>query len=316
MRKMTVATLLSLMFLMAFSGCGGAAESDLEPPATATPTETPTETPTPTKVESPDPILMALATNLMEGHQVEIEKKRAEIEAIRADMLLKANEQNHNFKLTQASSNATLVAAYARDTQAAMPTPTLIPTSTPLPFQWTATVAVSKADIEKVTGEAELVTLAVMRQRMKNWMDAYLPWTLLVFAVIVGSVLAYIGAQVRTLKRDRNGLLGAYTEKKGGSTVVIRPDLMKTPYAKITGDGQVIEQGDPDDFQQATTRRQQMVEASKGRSVPEFQQVIRMLGGPSAPTGSVAYFDADRFFRGILQDAEEDLIEGEVTDVK
>lgn len=307
--KKTVA-ILSLLFLFLFSGC---AAGDIESLATATPSSTPTPTITPTS--PPDPLLATLSASLLDGQQAEIEKKKADVAAIYAEVDRQNAAQAHGFRMTEQAFTATIAAASARDTKLAQPTKTPAPTTTPLPFQWTATVAISNAEIEKVEGDAQLTTLAVDRQTMKNWMDAYLPWTLLVAAVIVGAVLAYLGAQVHTLKRDRNGMLGAHIEKKGGNTVVVRPDLMKTPFATIADNGQVVEHGDPDDFQQQTTRRQQLVEAGRGRNMGEFNQVIKMLGGSTgAPTGGINYFDADRFFKGILQDAEDDFIDGEVSD--
>lgn len=289
------------------------------PLATATLAPTLSPTPTITPTTPPDPLLIALSNGVLEGQQAEVEKKKAEAAAIYAEIESEKEGQKHSFRMTEQAFQITVQAASARDTQAAQPTPTLIPTSTPLPFQWTATVAISNAEIEKVEGDAELTTLAVNRQEMKNWMDAYLPWTLIVAGVVIGAILAYLGAQVRTLKRDRNGMLSVHVEKKGNQTVVVRPDLMKTPYATITDKGAVIEQGNPDDFQQQTTRRQQLIETGRGRSMGEFQQAIRLLSGATQSGGgnsNINYFDPDKFLGGILRDAEEDLIEGEVTDVK
>lgn len=138
--------------------------------------------------------------------------------AIYAEVDRQNAAQAHGFRMTEQAFTATIAAASARDTKLAQPTKTPAPTTTPLPFQWTATVAISNAEIEKVEGDAQLTTLAVDRQTMKNWMDAYLPWTLLVAAVIVGAVLAYLGAQAHTLKRDRGNGCSARISRKRAAT--------------------------------------------------------------------------------------------------
>jgi len=211
---------------------------------------------------------------------------------------------------TQQAWEATVTAAVV-GTQTAFPM-----TMTALPIHSTAEAASLLAQGTEQAGSAELTNLTVKRQTMKNGLDAFLPWTLIVSGFIIGSLSIVIFTQYRQLKRDRNGLLGGEVVKHKNGVTVIRPDNMTGAAMTINKQGQVTEAGSVSDFQQQTTRRQQLREASIGKTLPEFRQIVGMFGQPPAGNATgVIYFDADRVLSKILRDAEEDMVDGEVTDV-
>lgn len=201
-------------------------------------------------------------------------------------------------------------------TAAAVGTMTAFPmTMTALPMNNTAQAASLLARGTEQSGSAELVNLTVKRQTMKNSLDAFLPWLLIMSSFIVGICAIVVFSQYRQLKRDRSGMLPVEAVKHTGGTTFIRPDLLTSPALTVNKRGQITESGAQTDFQQQTTRRAQLVEASKGKTMPEFQQTVRMFGQSSGNSGQVKYIDPDKMFGRILGDAEDDLVDGEVTDV-
>lgn len=292
------------------TACGGSSRS--VPTSTPTQTATPTATPT----EKPDPLLMALATSMLEQQNAKTEKERAEAAAIVAEITLEWKQHQDNIQLTKESFAVTVAAGYAAATETAKPTQTPIPTETPIPPLQTATAvgAYSYATVE--TGNAELIALSVDRQAKKNSLDAYSPWALVWASFFVGGVTVFVYSRWRQLKRDRNGMIGVEAVKHKNGVTYVKPDLMTAPAMTVNQNGQITEAGSESEFQQQTTRRQQLVEAAKGKTMPEFRQLIGLMGQAAPASGGINYFDANRFMAGVLGDAEEDLIDGEVTDVK
>lgn len=199
-------------------------------------------------------------------------------------------------------------------TAAVIATQTAFPmTQTAMPMMSTAQAASLLAKGTEQAGSAELVALTVERQAKKNLLDAFLPWTLVVISFIAGICAVVIFSQYRQLKRDRNGMLAGEAVKHKGGVTFIRPDLQTGPALTVDQLGRVTESGSASDFQQNTTRRAQLVEASKGKTMQEFGQVVRMFGEPSR-AGGVKFVEPDMFGK-LLKNAEDDLIDGEVSDV-
>jgi len=222
------------------------------------------------------------------------------------------------------ADNATAFAYMAAQTEVAFAvtvTAAVVGTQTAFPMTMTAMPMINTAQAAQLlaqgteqAGSAELVNLTVKRQTMKNGLDAYLPW-ILIMATFISAVLAMIVySQFRQLKRDRNGMLSGEAVRHKNGTTFIRPDLQTGPALTVDKQGMVTETGSQSDFQQATTRRAQLVEASKGKSIQEFKQMVGMFGAPQAG-GGVKFVEPDRMFGRILGEAEDDLIEGEATDV-
>jgi hypothetical protein len=210
---------------------------------------------------------------------------------------------------TQQAWSVTVTAAVVA-TQTAYPL-----TAIALPMYSTAEAGSLRAQSTQSQGNADLVFLTVERQTKKNNMDAYLPWTLIVISFVVGTLAIVMFSMYRQLKRDRNGLLPVETIKHRNGVTYVKPDQMTGSSLTVNKNGQITQSGSDTDFQRETTRRQQLREVSMGKSIPEFKQMVGLLGPtqPGSP-GGVNYFDADRFLRNVLGDAEGDVVDGEVID--
>jgi hypothetical protein len=229
-----------------------------------------------------------------------------------------ATAQAHADSLTQqaVSMAATQYVWGVTVTAAVIGTQTAFPmTQTAMPMYATAEAASLLAKGTEERGNADLTYLTVQRQSMKNGLDAYLPWTLIVSGFIIGVLAIVVYSQFRQLKRDRNGLLGVEVVKHKNGVTYVKSDQMTGPAMTVNKHGQITEVGSDSEFQQNTTRRQQLREATIGKTIPEFKQVVGMFGAPGGNSGGVNYFDADRRFGKILGEAEEDMVDGEVTDV-
>jgi len=336
--------LLILAFTLALSACG--------PNVTPMPTETPTPEPKQGVVGAAEALLLQnmqyqmtrdaasaqqqaleariTATAIVESKsatqtaETRIERATTQAQYRIDQSTAEARQYSDNATAQARSDNATAWAYASIQTQtsfevtvtaAVIGTQTAFPmTMTAMPMNSTAQAASLLARGTEQAGGAELVNLTVQRQTMKNGLDAYLPWALIVTSFIIGALAIVVFSQYRQLKRDRNGLLGGEAVKHAGGVTFIRPDLQTGPALTVNKQGMVTEHGGDSEFQQATTRRQQLREATMGKSIPEFKQVVGMLQ-PSGNTGQVKYIDPDKMFGRILGDAEDDLIEGEVTDV-
>jgi hypothetical protein len=251
--------------------------------------------------------LTATAEGTARAEQARIDQLTAKAQE-RSD---RSTEQAYadNLALTKQAWGVTVTAAVA-STQTAFPM-----TETARPMYGTAEAGSLHARGTQEAGSAELIYLTVQRQQMKNPLDAYMPSILILSALAIGVISVFIFSQYRQLKRDRNGLLGAEAIKHANGVTFIKPDLMTAPAITVNKLGQVTEVGAETEFQQQTTRRQQLVEAGKGKTMQEFRQLVNLLGPSGASSESVNYFDANHVFEKILGEAEEDLVDGEVTDV-
>jgi hypothetical protein len=127
---------------------------------------------------------------------------------------------------------------------------------------WTADAARAQATIQ--AGEAEKVALAVKRQAMKNGLDAFGPWVLL---VVVGGVAAWGYSKfikTRPHVRDQYGSRPILEREFKGGVVYYLPDLAKSGATAVLDDGTVVDYG-PVDQQEFpnVVRRAQAIEAIK-----------------------------------------------------
>jgi hypothetical protein len=128
-------------------------------------------------------------------------------------------------------------------------------------------------------GEADKVRLAVERQEKKNMLDAYGPWALVVFVIVVSSEGFRKWLKTRVFKRDEHGKLPVVqTETDDGKKVLTKLDLMKVPALEISKDGKVEEMKSDNPAEQSdVTRRTQAIEAISFLPTPYAQQGTKMM---------------------------------------
>ncbi len=142
---------------------------------------------------------------------------------------------------------------------------------------WTQNAVNALATIEQ--GEADKVALAVRRQEMKNVFDAYLPWLLIVGAIVV--VARGFGEYVKTRvhARDEHGRVPLIQMKTdSGDTIVIKPELMDGSTMKIQKDGAVVRYAPMDAQEQSDiNRRAAAVEAIAALPTPYAQSGAKII---------------------------------------
>lgn len=137
-----------------------------------------------------------------------------------------------------------------------------IATSAVLPTHqlWTqeAIYAVQTMD----AGEAESVRLAVRRQQLKNGLDAYLPWGILLALAYVGGVGFMKFVQTRAHGRDAHGAVPLLEVATNDGRVFVDAPAMESGLVKVLKTGEVIRYAPMDPNEQANiNRRKQAIEA-------------------------------------------------------
>ena len=184
-----------------------------------------------------------------------------------------------------------------------------------LPTHQIFTMEAMRAQATVQAGEAEKVALAVRRQEMKNVFDAYLPWILIVGAVLVlGRGFAeYVKTRVHS--RDEHGAVPLLQLRAdNGDTILVKPEELETGIMKVQKDGSVIRYGAMDAQEQSDIkRRNQAIEAIRALPTPYAQtgaKIItsefntthaRVTMGSTAPLSSVL----DEADRGFLEEAKD-----------
>jgi hypothetical protein len=161
-------------------------------------------------------------------------------------------------------------------------------------------------------GEAEKVELAVQRQQMKNSLDAYLPWAIiLVMGYVFGRGFS-TWVKTRTHPRDEHGRTQTFTrELSDGGVVIVKPEQMETGIVKLTGDGDVIRYAPMDKEEQSDiNRRSQAVEAIAALPVPYAQHGAKMLGGEFGKSTPRVTFRSDNALNPVLDEADSQFLEG------
>ena len=146
--------------------------------------------------------------------------------------------------------------AYSMQTQqAARATEAVMPTHA----WWTVTAVAIENRIKE--GQAREVELAVRRQEMKNGFDAYGPWLLVIFIVLVTSEGFKKWLKVRVFKRDEAGKMPVVAMEKEGKTALLKLEQLATAGVTVDDKGKIeeMEPSDPEE-QKKVTERAQIVE--------------------------------------------------------
>lgn len=262
---------------------------------TPTPTRIPYGTPT-MGIEQMGATMIANQQNIastQNAQQLALEQQRiaAEQQAERAKMTQAAAQQTGEavsaIRTAQAQGTQQQATAYAQGTQAVATSNALATgTAQGLVFiqQTQAAYAVSTQNSMRATdavapthavltvtaqsyedrikeGQARDVELAVRRQEMKNGFDAYGPWLMVIFIVLVTSDGFKKWLKVRVFKRDEHGKTPvAVFEKEDGRQAIVKFDHMIGSSATVHPDATVSEPT-PSADQLEVTKRAQAIEA-------------------------------------------------------
>src|SRR3990172_3164736 len=161
-------------------------------------------------------------------------------------------------------------------------------------------------------GEAEKVELAVKRQQMKNSLDAYLPWgIILVMGFVFGrGFVEYV--KTRAHARDEHGRVPLLQIKAdNGDTVLVKAENMESSVMKVQPDGAVIRYAPMDKQEQSDiNRRAQAVEAIAALPVPYAQHGPKLLGGEFGKGAPRVNFRSDNALNPVLDEADSQFLEG------
>jgi hypothetical protein len=129
-------------------------------------------------------------------------------------------------------------------------------------------------------GEAKQVELAVKRQEMKNWMDAYLPWAILICVSIAAAWGFNKFVLTRPFARDEHGAVPLIQRQTSAGVVIVRPELLETGVMRIDNDGQIHRYQPMDGKEQSDiTRRAQAVDAIRALPTPYAATAKGIIGG-------------------------------------
>jgi hypothetical protein len=161
-------------------------------------------------------------------------------------------------------------------------------------------------------GEAEKVELAVRRQSAKNYLDAFLPWgIILALAYVFGRGFA-TWVKTRIHPRDEHGRPQTITrELEDGGVVIVKPEQLETGAMKITGDGNVIRYAPMDKQEQSDiNRRAQAVEAIAALPTPYAQKGPQLLTGEFGRSTPRVNFVNGSAMKPVLDEADDQLLGG------
>lgn len=127
-------------------------------------------------------------------------------------------------------------------------------------------------------GQAREVELAVRRQEMKNGFDAYGPWALVIFIVLVTSEGFKKWLKVRVFHRDEHGKVPFVSMEKEGKTALLKLEQMTTAGITVDNKGK-IEEMEPSDReeQKEVTKRAQTIEAISQLQPPYAKQAASIM---------------------------------------
>ena len=174
---------------------------------------------------------------------------------------------------------------------------------------WTQNAVYAVATIER--GEADKVALAVRRQEMKNYFDAYLPWLIIVGAIAVlgrgfGEYL-----KTRVHARDEHGAVPLLQMKTdNGDTVLIKAEDMETGVMKVAKDGSVIRYAPMDEREQSDIkRRNQAVEAIRALPTPYAQTGAKIVTSEFSSTHARVTVGNPTSMSPVTDEADQGLLE-------
>lgn len=207
---------------------------------------------------------------------------------------------------TQQAHSVETQQAYVVETQQALQTAAVQPTHAVM-----TTTAQSYEDRIK-EAQAYNAELAVKRQKMKNGLDAYGPWLLVVFVVVVTSDGFKKWLKTRVFKRDEHGKAPVVVFEKGdGTTAIVKTDAMTGAAMTIDKDGKFDTPTPPDrDEQKDVTRRLQAIEAISFLPAPYAAQAVKTMNTEfGVPRGAPNIKINDKAMGVVIDEAESQLLE-------
>jgi len=151
---------------------------------------------------------------------------------------------------------------------------------------WTQTAVAVDQRIKE--GQARDVELAVRRQEMKNGLDAYGPWAVVILLAFVSTRGFQDWVKKRVFKRDEHGKSPIIAfEKDDGTTAIVKTDLMVNPIIRVDKTGNVDQPNTVEnDRQDDVTRRAQAIEALSMLPTPYAQQGGKIMNTEFGRIGS------------------------------
>jgi len=186
-----------------------------------------------------------------------------------------ATRQNEVWIQQTQAAHGMETATAARETQIVQPTHAV----------WTQTAVVLDQRIKE--GQARDVELAVRRQEMKNGLDAYGPWAVVLILAIVFSEGFRDWVKTRVFKRDEHGKSPVIAlEKENGLTTIVKPDLMVNSIVRVDKVGNIDQPNTVENERQDdVTRRAQAIEAVSLMPTPYAQQAGKIMGAEFGRNG-------------------------------
>jgi len=187
-----------------------------------------------------------------------------------------ATRQNEVWIQATQAAHDHATATAGRETQMVQPTHAL----------WTQTAVVLDQRIKE--GQARDVELAVRRQEMKNGLDAYGPWAVVILLAFVSTRGFQDWVKKRIFKRDEHGKSPIIAlEKDDGTTAIVKTDLMVNPIMRVDKLGNVDQPNIVEnDRQDDVTRRAQAIEALSMLPTPYAQQSGKIMNTEFGRNGS------------------------------
>jgi hypothetical protein len=174
---------------------------------------------------------------------------------------------------------------------------------------WTQTAIVNAQIIAQ--GEARQVQLAVRRQELKNGLDAFLPWGILVsLTVVVGMGFSQF-VKTRAHQRDAFGDMPLIERMTKGGVVYIKSQLLETGVVKVNDDGSVVRYAAMDkDEQSRINHGAQIIEgirALPSQYADSSKKMVLELSGQRP--GSRVTISQDLSMNPVLDEVDRNLLE-------